>query len=246
MTTLARTLYSRCASGLSIGAALVCCLLAISVNAAPAHVLIRAPAGAPAPQGFAESLAAWRHSGRVASALLLQGGTKLEPGFTSLALLEFPNERTYELWNKDEVSKLTAPLTVKRADVLVHWEASRHDSSKSIFLVNTYKLLVSRDRYNDFVQGYILPNLLDQRAKNMLVRYSMYLERGPQSEAQAVLVLEYRDEDSYSRRGAVRDELVKKLLASDPAWKNWDEVQDGLRKQVSRTLASYSALPPVD
>jgi len=36
----------------------------------------------------------------------------------------------------------------------------------------------------------------------------------------------------------------KKLLATDPAWKKWDESQESVRKGVSRTQASYIELPP--
>ncbi len=161
-----------------------------------------------------------------------------------MALLEFPSETSYEDWNKREAPRLTAPLVVKRADVLTHGEVYPRDSNKSVFLVNTYKLLVSRERYNDFVQGYILPNLLDQKAGKLLLRYTMYLERGAADEAQAVLVMEYRDSVAFSNRDARRDELVKKLRATNAAWKTWDDTQDSVRKGTSRTLASYIELPP--
>ena len=72
----------------------------------------------------------------------------------------------------------------------------------------------------------------------------MYLERAAGGDAQAMLVMEYRDSVALSRRDAVRDELVKKLLATDPAWKKWDESQESIRKGVSRTQASYIELPP--
>jgi phosphate transport system substrate-binding protein len=37
---------------------------------------------------------------------------------------------------------------------------------------------------------------------------------------------------------------VKKLVATDPAWKKWDASQEGVRKGISRTVASYIELPP--
>ncbi|TLZ18254.1 MAG: hypothetical protein E6K34_08840, partial [Gammaproteobacteria bacterium] len=158
-----------------------------------AHVLIIVPPGATTPAEFAQQLAAWRQSGEVSSALLLDQDQKKDPGFASLALLEFPSEGFYEQWNRDEASKLSAPLVAKRADVLTHGEVYPRDSNKSVFLVNTYKLLVSPQRYAEFVQDYILPNLLDQKAAHLLLRYTLYLERGPSDEAEAVLVMEYRD-----------------------------------------------------
>jgi phosphate transport system substrate-binding protein len=224
--------------------ALLSCLLALGAVAKPAHVIIVVPPGTAPPAGFADQLATWRQSGQVSSALLLDQDQKKDPGFASLALLEFPSEGSYDHWNKEEAAKIPAPLTVQRADVLTHGEVYPRDSNKSVFLVNTYKLLVPPERYQEFVQGYIVPNLLDQKAAHLLLRYTMYLERATGGDAQAMLVMEYRDSVALSRREAVRDELVKKLLATDPAWKKWDESQESVRKGGSRTQASYIELPP--
>ena len=224
--------------------ALLSCLFALGAAAKPAHVLIVIPPGAAQPAGFADQLSTWRQSGQVSSALLLDENQPKNPGFASLALLEFPSEGSYEHWSRQEAAKLPAPLEVKRADVLTHGEVYPRDSNKSVFLVNTYKLLVPPDQYNQFVQGYILPNLLDQKAAHLLLRYTMYLERPAGGDAQAMLVMEYRDSVAFSRRDAVRDELVKKLVATDPAWKKWDDTQESIRKGVSRTQAAYIELPP--
>ena len=223
--------------------ALLSCLFALSAVAKPAHVLIVVPPGAALPAGFADQLSTWRQSGQVSNALLLDENQK-DPGFASLALLEFPGEGSYEHWTKEEASKIPAPLAVKRADVLTHGEVYPRDSNKSVFLVNTYKLLVPPEHYKEFVQGYIVPNLLDQKAAHLLLRYTMYLERTAGGDAQAMLVMEYRDSVAFSRRDAVRDELVKKLVATDPAWKKWDDTQENIRKGVSHTQASYIELPP--
>jgi ABC-type phosphate transport system substrate-binding protein len=231
---------------------LLCCALASCMfasalppaTAAPAHVLVIVPPGSVAPAGFADQLASWRQSGEVSGALLLDQDQKKDPGFASLALLEFPSEGSYQDWNAREAPQLPAPAVIKRADVLTHGEVYPRDSNKSVFLVNTYKLLVPPERYKEFVQGYILPNLLDQKAAHLLLRYTMYLERGAGDEAQAVLVMEYRDSVAFGRRDAQRDELVKKLRATDVAWKNWDDTQDSIRKGTSRTLAAYVELPP--
>jgi phosphate transport system substrate-binding protein len=233
MTTLAGTTCT----------ALLSCLFALCAAAKPAHVIIVVPPGAAPPAGFADQLATWRQSGQVSSALLLDENQK-DPGFASVALLEFPSEGSYDHWNKEEASKIPAPLAVKRADVLTHAEVYPRDSNKSVFLVNTYKLLVPPDHYKEFVQGYIVPNLVDQKAAHLLLRYTMYLERSAGGDAQAMLVMEYRDSVAFSHRDAVRDELVKKLVATDPAWKKWDDSQESVRKGVSHTQASYIELPP--
>src|SRR6202048_4819332 len=148
---------------------LLSCLFALSAVAKPAHVLIVVPPGAAQPGGFADQLSTWRQSGQVSSALLLDENQQKDPGFNTLALLEFPSEGSYDHWNKEEAAKIPAPLEVKRADVLTHGEVYPRDSNKSVFLVNTYKLLVPPEHYNEFVQGYIVPNLLDQKGAHLLL-----------------------------------------------------------------------------
>ena len=100
--------------------------------------------------------------------MLLEENQAKNPGFASLALLEFPSEGSFEHWSKDEAAKIQPPLTYKREDVIVHGEVYPRDSNKSVFLVNTYKLLVPPERYGEFVKGYILPNMLDQKARQLL------------------------------------------------------------------------------
>src|SRR2546430_942274 len=117
--------------------AMLLCLVSLSTLAAPAHVLIVAPPGTTAPPGFAAQLASWRQSGEVANALLLEESQPKDPGFASLALLEFPSEGSFEHWSKEEAAKIKAPLTYKREDVIVHGEVYPRDSNKSVFLVNT-------------------------------------------------------------------------------------------------------------
>jgi ABC-type phosphate transport system substrate-binding protein len=245
MTNPAKTSFSSSARALWAPLMLLSCLFVLpAAIAAPAHVVITVAPGAAPPAGFAQQLSSWRQSGEVSNALWLDEDQKKDPGFASMMLLEFPSEASYEDWNQHSAPQLATSLVVKRADVLTHGEVYPRDSNKSVFLVNTYKLLVPRERYNEFVQQYILPNLLDQKAAHLLLRYTMFVERGTGDEAQAVLVMEYRDSVAFSRRDAQRDELVKKLRATNVAWRNWDDTQDSVRKGTSRTLASYIELPP--
>src|ERR1700737_1509099 len=89
---------------------LLSCLFALCAVAKPAHVLIVVPPGAAQPAGFADQLSTWRQSGQVSSALLLDENQPKNPGFASLALLEFPSEGSYEHWSKGEAAKIPAPL----------------------------------------------------------------------------------------------------------------------------------------
>ena len=223
--------------------------LPVAAFAAPAHVVIRVPAGAPQPSELAPLLAQWRQSGQVSGVVLLAQGKPEKPGdqaiFESLALLEFPNENSAEIWQRDAAPSLPAGLRVRRADALVHGELTPRDSNRSIFLVNTYTPSVARDRYNEFAQDYLKPLYEGQRAAKVLTRYTMFLERDAVGQADALGVLEYRDPVAFAASTALKLDLRGKLTASHPGYAKFDPIKAGLRKDVGGTFVSYTEVPAV-
>jgi phosphate transport system substrate-binding protein len=216
-----------------------------STSAQPAHVLITVAPGEQPPATLAPLVSSWRQSGEVSDVLWLDGTRKGTPGFATLVCLEFPSEGSYQAWARGEASKLVAPLVVKRADVLMHGEVTPRDSNASIFLVKTYDTLVPPADYRRFVSAYITPNMENQRAHKILIRYTMYLQREPGSaKGRSVLVMEYRDSVAYARRESVKDEFERKLLATNLGWKKFHETKETIRKDASETVAAYSELPP--
>ncbi len=231
---------------------LVSLIFATAVWAVPANVVIRVPAGQPMPAEVASLLAQWRQSGQVANALLLTQGRAENPGsdhkaqFETFAVLEFPSENSAEIWQKESAPALPAGLIVRRADALVHNELSPRDSNHSIFVVNTYTPLVARDRYNEFVQGYIKPLYEAMRATKHLVRYTMYHERGETGQVNALSVLEYRDSVAFAAIGTMKTGIRAKLTASVPTYAAFDKIKDTLRTDGFGTYGSYTELPPPD
>lgn len=223
-------------------------LLPVTAMAVATHVLITLPAGATAPAEFAGQLAAWRFSGEASSVLLLDENQKAHPefkgppGFSSLALLEFPSESYYEAWKKNSQPKIKPPLVVTRADALIHGEITPRDSNKSIFVVNVYDPLVSADAYKKYVDDYIAPNMANQRATKTLIRYTMYLERDV-AKPKSVLVMEYRDNLAYARSEGIKDEFKKKM-ASNATWKKINDTKDTIRADGPQTGAVYVEPPP--
>lgn len=214
--------------------------------AAPAHVLIRVPAGTPQPAELAPLLAQWKKSGQLSGIVLLTQGKPEKPGdraiFESLALLEFPNEKSAELWQRDAAPSLPDGLRVRRADALVHGELTPRDSKRSVFLVNTYTPTVARDRYNEFAQDYLKPLYEGQSAAKVLVRYTMFLERDAVGQADSLGVLEYRDPGALAAATAVKLDLRSKLTASNPGYAKFDPIKAGLRKDVGGTFVSFTEL----
>lgn len=214
---------------------------------APAQALITLPPGAVAQDGFVEQLATWRQDGTVATIHLLEQGERPDekPGFASLALLEFDNEDAYTNWRAQADTVLKAPLRVDRVDVLAHGELTPRDSNKSIFEVKTYATLVDAEAYARYVRDYIVPNMENQRGKKVLIRYTVYLARGASDgKAVSTLVMEYRDAVAYRKRAAIKQEFEAKELAANSAWTQIGARKDGIRRDLTDTLASYIELPP--
>ena len=228
-----------------VGAALFSVGIVNAVWAAPAYVLITLPPGAAAPAEYAAQLAAWRQSGQVSSAFVLDQNQKEKPGFASLAILEFPSDVSYQAWQKEAAPKLGAALSVKRADVLAHGEKTPRDSTKSVFRVNVYQTSTSAANYAEFVNAYIVPNMEAQKNAGILLRYSMYLDRDPAGMSRSILVKEYRDSLAYSRMDATANDLKKRMMASDAVFRKFEDTKNALRTGTSETVAlNVELLPP--
>lgn len=223
---------------------------AVGAFAAPTNVIIRTPAGTPAPAGLPELLAKWRQSGQVSNVLLLTGAKPEKPanaaGFDTFVVLEFLSEGSCQAWQKDAAPALPAGLIVHQADALAHNEISPRDSNHSVFVVNAYTPKVPAARFAEFVRGYVQPLYEAMRGTKHLVRYTAYLERGATGGAQAFNVLEYRDPVAFAALGKLKPGIREKLTATSATYRAFDPIKDTLRVDGFGTFAAYTELPPPD
>lgn len=233
-----------------LGAVLTLGFAAVSANAAPANVIIRTPAGAPTPAELAPLLSKWRQSGQVANVLLLTDGkpekAERTAKFGAFVVLEFPDDNTADIWQRDAASALPAGLIVRRADALAHGELSPRDSNRSIFVVNAYTPTVPAARFTEFVLGYVKPLYEAMRGTKHLVRYTAYLERGETGKAEAFNVLEYRDPMVFETMGKIKNSVREKVAAATWTYNQFDKIKDTLRVDGFGTFATYTELPPPD
>ena len=219
-------------------------------SAAPTNVLIRVPAGTPSPAELPGLLSKWRQSGQVSNVLFLTQGKAEKPehpaNFESLVVLEFQSEGSYQSWQKECAPTLPAGLIVHQADALAHNEISPRDSNHSVFVVNAYTPTVSAEKFADYVHGYVAPLYEAMRGTKHLIRYTAYLERGETGKADAINVLEYRDQVAFSAMGTLKTGIREKLTASTPSYAQYDKIKDTLRVDRFGTFASYAELPPPD
>ncbi|PKB19026.1 ABC-type phosphate transport system substrate-binding protein [Novosphingobium kunmingense] len=208
----------------------------------PAHVLLRLPAGARTPEGLASTLSAWRQSGQVSDVLWLESDQEKDSGFADFIALEFPSEGSYDAWTREGQPKLPTALEIKRVDVLTHGEKTPRDSNNSVFKVNLYEPAVPAAKTREFAHGYIKPLMDGQIAGKLLMRYTMYLERG--EGGKNWLLMEYRDPVAFEKSEAFKGVLRPRLLAENATYAAFDKVKEGLRKTGPETMAEYKELPP--
>lgn len=221
-------------------------LAALPAWAQPAHVLVRVPAGAAAPAELNEALSSWRQSGHTSNITRVESTQKEAPGFNTLLMLEFPTEGHFDTWQREEAGKLKAPVQYRRADLLSRNELTPKDSNNSVYKVNIYQPTTSFQEYKAFVDGYITPLMEGQRDKKILIGYWMYVERGASAAApgESVLVLEYRDAVAFERATPIKADVRARLTASHPTYPKYHEIKEGLRSDVSETMARYTEIPP--
>ncbi len=68
-------------------------------------------------------------------------------------------------------------MIVSRVDVLLDKRSRKNDPSQSVFVTGVYESLVDKDKYQEFTDDYIDPNMGNQYSSGIMTRYTMYLER---------------------------------------------------------------------
>lgn len=212
---------------------------ATTEESGPAYALITQPVGKSAPADYAQQLAAARTAGEISDVLLLTSKPSEEGpvGFTSLAVVEFPNGAAFDKWSGEAKAKLGNDLVVRRADLLVDDRAKA--DSKAAYVVNHYEALIPADDYADYTRTYISPNMDGQKKGGVMTGYAMYYEREPVAGIKGnrtILVKQYVDEAAFGRSEAIKAKDKVELL-KNPEWKKINDTKDSIRTDISGTLA---------
>lgn len=218
----------------------------------PAHVLLYVEPGKTVPADLAARLKEWKASGTLSNVVLLDafggdlGEKEDQPGFSGLAILDFPNEAAYEGWKANGASSLGADVVPSRVDILLERRSKNNDPASSIYVVGEYESLVSPQAYKDYTDAYIDPNMSNQMFSGIMTRFTMYLERGPtggRDNPKAVLVTEYANQSEYARRSSVKDAYKAVLLSgTHPEWARINDEKKNLRIDLGETYANPVAL----
>ena len=222
----------------------------LAAAATPPQVVLTVPPGAAAGR-LAEELHSWNQSGVITGAQLFN----LVPGarssetvppnsaLGSVAIIEFSDEAACSRWKKLLAAQEFSGHVATSVDVLSRLEVTPRDSKAAVFLLAEYEIMVPPERYRDYVDGYLMPQLNAWKKSGLITSAVMYATQNRAGAPfHAMLVLEHRDAATFARRDAVKDES-RKQLAADPVWKALSDVKATIRteKFLSRAILVENA-----
>ena len=198
--------------------------LAAPASAEPAHVILNLPDGAALPPDLAPTVSKWRQSGEVADVLWLSSNQRQNAAFDTLVELDFASDADYRKWAEKDAPALHPPIQVHKVDAAVHGETFPRDSNYSTFKVDRFDVAGGDAAVRDYAIGTLRPLMESERAKRIVLRYTLYEEPQAGGRTSVWIITEYRDPASFARAAA---------LPAPPAG-----ATDAL------TVARYEELPP--
>lgn len=161
-----------------------------------------------------------------------------------MAVLSFPNYAQVARWREIErinpggltrdALELAWPFNSYPADDA--WSESAEpapDAAKVVYFATGYDY-TNLPEFREFAGAYLIPQCKGWMREGVLAGYDLYLARYAAGKKwQALLLLRYRDMESFSRRDQAMAK-VRAALSNDPAWRAIDEKKQkaGIEKEM--------------
>lgn len=249
-----------CLLGLAPGSASVRAAQ-IPVSGGPRQLLITyraVPADRPAFRAYLETheaslLAGLQRTGVLASWQILFNPFVQPRTWDAMTILTFRRYAdTRRWWQIEQTSpggldaaglKLARPVDTYSCD-LTWTDAAPQPGpvADHVFYVIPYSYH-AKDEYEDYVSGYVIPQVEAWIQAGALSRYRIYLNRYPVGEPEpwdALFVYEYRDLGAFGNRDDVMA-AARNRLRSDPAWAALGEIKSGVRTEAENSIAQWLA-----
>ncbi len=150
----------------------------------------------------------------------------------AMAVLTFPSYAQVEKWREIERASpgglardaldMAWPLNTYSADLLASGAEEQHDPGRSVYMAIAYDLPTPAEA-RDYANAYLVPQAKGWIREGILASYNIYTNHYPGAKRwQALMILEYKDLDSFARRDEVNAK-VRAQLKNDPAWRSASE-----------------------
>jgi len=138
--------------------------------------------------------------------------------------------------------KLARPLACVYSDL--GWQGGKPNPevSKSLWMIIPYLVLTDPNKYEDFVNRYIVPQVKGWVKSGIMHTYSIFLDQNPtNSPWESLLVFEYDGMRGIALRDVVK-QSQRDTLQKDPGYKHYSPIKLTIRKELQPTTF-YPILP---
>lgn len=119
------------------------------------------------------------------------------------------------------------------ADIVRESTAAQPTDNSQYFIL-TYQAMIPMPDYEKYARGYAIPQFEGWMKAGVLNSFRVFDNQNPAGAPwTSVILLEYKDIDALGRREVVKDDVRRKLAASNPEWKKWSQDKSDLRKELS-------------
>jgi hypothetical protein len=162
----------------------------------------------------------------------------------AMLLVQFRDFADVAKWNaieRDSPGGLDAEgLALARPDMVIpadlEWTARDPAETGRVYYILPYEYRDAAE-YRDYVPAYQLPQLKGWMEDGALAGYDILMNRYPVGPSwDSLVILKYRDIDSFGRRQAVLDR-IRERLRGDPAWSAWSERKAKIRDETENVIA---------
>jgi hypothetical protein len=167
----------------------------------------------------------------------------------AMLLLRFRDFADVAKWNaieRDNPGGLDAQgLSLARPDMVIpadlEWSARDPAEKDRVYYMLPYEYRNAAE-YRDYVPGYLLPQLMGWMSDGALTGYDILMNRYPVGPSwDSLLILKYRDIESFGRRQVVLDR-TREGLRGDRAWSEWSERKAKIRDETENVIAELLPL----
>ena len=194
----------------------------------------------------------WKKDGVVKNYLILFSTFVNEQLFDVWVILDFDKFADVANWQKVErdfpggLSReglaLGSPRTCVYSDLVWYGGKQNADLSKSMFMIIPYITLVSVEKYDDFLNKYVIPQLKSWVKSGIMPSYQIHMNQNPTNAPwHSLLVFEYDGLRGIALRDMVK-QSVRDELAKDPGYNQYSTIKQTIRKELEP--ATYVAILP--
>jgi hypothetical protein len=125
----------------------------------------------------------------------------------------------------------TTPVSLARS------KSAMDTTTNSVFLVIPYITMVSVGDYLKYADGYMNPQFDGMIEESVMSHYDLFVSTFSTGRSwSSLVILEYKDQESLSKRGSV-EAKVRGRLKDSPEWKAFSDIKKSIREEKQIVLA---------